>query len=328
MEISEIGRLLKIGDFSDVAFMNKFAKCGDWFAWICQQFSHVIVAEHQKPKFLERYRAIALDASHVVEKGRSGRIYKLHYAIDIFNMSTVSYKITTVKTGETLCNFPFQKDDLAIGDHAYGTLNGIEHCLKSSADFLLRLRTDWCKLYDHNGKEISIIAAFQHLKSEECGDFHAFTCTKKKQMIPVRICARRKSDADYEKTLQKLKSRESKKQCKTKDETKEFNKYIVVVTSLPGNVTSSEVLEAYRYRWQIEIYFKRLKSILNIGELPKKQEKSSLAWINGKMMVALLVEFFLSFRSSETTVPSNTTHSSDTIVPSNTKKTNGVFGGR
>ncbi|MBR2700352.1 MAG: hypothetical protein IKE76_17365, partial [Clostridia bacterium] len=26
----------------------------------------------------------------------------------------------------------------------------------------------------------------------------------------------------------------------------------------------------YRYRWQVELYFKRLKSILNYGELPKK----------------------------------------------------------
>jgi IS4 transposase len=55
-----------------------------------------------------------------------------------------------------------------------------------------------------------------------------------------------------------------------------------------------EILETYRYRWQVEMYFKRLKSILGFGELPKKQVDSSLAWLNGKLMVALLVELFLS----------------------------------
>jgi len=160
MEISEIGRLLKIGKFSDVAFMNKFEKCGDWFAWICEQFSHQIVAEHHKSEYLENYRAIAFDAATVIEKGRSGRTYRLHYGIDIFNMNTVSYKITTEKIGETLHNFSLQNGDLAIGDRAYGTLNSIDHCLKNGADFLLRLRTNWCKVYDHNGEEINITSIF------------------------------------------------------------------------------------------------------------------------------------------------------------------------
>jgi len=44
------------------------------------------------------------------------------------------------------------------------------------------------------------------------------------EMLPVRICAKRKSDADYKQTLEKLQRRESKKQCKTMDKTKEFNK--------------------------------------------------------------------------------------------------------
>ena len=43
-------------------------------------------------------------------------------------------------------------------------------------------------------------------------------------------------------------------------------------------------------------YFKRLKSILDFGELPKKTPESALAWLNGKRMVALLMEKFMSGR--------------------------------
>ena len=50
------------------------------------------------------------------------------------------------------------------------------------------------------------------------------------------------------------------------------------------------MLDAYRYRWQVELYFKRLKSILDYGELPKKTEDSIFAWLNGKLMIALLIE--------------------------------------
>ena len=33
-EISEIASLTKLGDVSDVAFMKRFQKCGEWFEWV------------------------------------------------------------------------------------------------------------------------------------------------------------------------------------------------------------------------------------------------------------------------------------------------------
>jgi len=74
------------------------------------------------------------------------------------------------------------------------------------------------------------------------------------------------------------------------DEAKMFNEYIVLVTSLDDSVSTEQVLEVYRLRWQVEMHFKRLKSILDFGELPKKRPENSLAWLNGKLMVALLIE--------------------------------------
>ena len=72
------------------------------------------------------------------------------------------------------------------------------------------------------------------------------------------------------------------------------NLNIVVVTNLGKSITAEQILEAYRYRWQVEIYFKRLKSILNFGEMPKRRPESVLAWLNGKMMIALLIETVIS----------------------------------
>jgi hypothetical protein len=72
-----------------------------------------------------------------------------------------------------------------------------------------------------------------------------------------------------------------------------FNKFIVVATSLASSVSADEVLETYRWRWQIEMQFKRLKSILELGDLPKKNPVASEAWLNGKILVALLIEAFI-----------------------------------
>jgi len=61
---------------------------------------------------------------------------------------------------------------------------------------------------------------------------------------------------------------------------------------------AAEVLEYYRFRWQIELVFKRLKSILAVGHLPKHDDQSSRAWLYGKLFVALLTQKLVRLGSS------------------------------
>ena len=100
MDISVVAKLLKIANISDVAFMKKFAQCSDWFEWISRKLLGKMVADYSMSSYLQDYRSIAFDATIVTEKGAIGRIYPLHYGIDIFDMSGVSYKITNQEVGE------------------------------------------------------------------------------------------------------------------------------------------------------------------------------------------------------------------------------------
>ncbi len=64
-----------------------------------------------------------------------------------------------------------------------------------------------------------------------------------------------------------------------------------VFTTLPAKVaTPAQVLECYRLRWQIELTFKGLKSIAQLGHVPKSDDRSSRAWLYGKLLVALLTQ--------------------------------------
>ena len=49
-------------------------------------------------------------------------------------------------------------------------------------------------------------------------------------------------------------------------------------------------MDLYRARWQVELAFKRLKSLFNFGHLPKHDEESAKAWLFGKLLVGLLSE--------------------------------------
>ncbi|WP_277751915.1 transposase [Dankookia rubra] len=66
--------------------------------------------------------------------------------------------------------------------------------------------------------------------------------------------------------------------------------YLMLVTSLPAEVPAADVLEAYRLRWQVELAFKRLKSLLGIGRLPVRSEALARSWLFAHLIMALLIE--------------------------------------
>ncbi|MCE5335041.1 MAG: transposase [Desulfobacteraceae bacterium] len=74
-------------------------------------------------------------------------------------------------------------------------------------------------------------------------------------------------------------------------ETLKYAEYVSVFTTVNRRFLKAEdVLGLYRCRWQIELVFKRLKSIIGLGHLPKHNKESCAAWLHGKLFVALLIE--------------------------------------
>ena len=67
----------------------------------------------------------------------------------------------------------------------------------------------------------------------------------------------------------------SKKQKKVSPESWEAAQYFFVWTTLGRSFAALPVLELYRLRWQIELAFKRMKSIMGLGHLPKKDPASA-----------------------------------------------------
>lgn len=290
LEISEVARITKLGNMSDVAFMKRFEKCGMWFRGINEKLGAECWVDYAKPGWLAGKTLVGVDGSDVSEKGRSGRIYRLHYALDIFEMVSIEHKITTNKTGESLLNFNPQPGYIMVADRCYATIKGIAHCCEHGAEYIIRLRKNSFTVRDESNEKVDLVNMLANLAEGEYLDYSAFATNSEGEKMPVRICAKRKTTEAIVQTGKKLRRQESKRQIKISDEAKVFNEYIIVVTNLGEAISAGEILEAYRLRWQVEIYFKRLKSILDFGELPKRRPDSVIAWLNGKLMIALLIE--------------------------------------
>lgn len=292
IDVSQFALISGIGKISDVGFMKRFIKCKDWIIWLTKHILPKPVMQYKKPKWLEPYQVIAIDASDIVEKGAAKRLWHLHYAVDIFSLTCSQFKITKQSTGESLTNFTLMKGCPVIADRAYGTIKSIEHCLATGGDFIIRIKNKPFNLYDSNGRKLSL-AGWLRTVGETAAELSVYIRDSGKKRIPLRVCACKKTKEEIATEKARIKKMESKKQRKLGEETVFTHNYMFVITSLPAEITAEEILSCYRLRWQVELVFKRLKSLLQLGSIPTKTEEAGETWINGKILLSLLTEKYL-----------------------------------
>src|ERR1035437_10629235 len=107
--------------------------------------------------------------------------------------------------------------------------------------------------------------------------------------VKIRLIARRKPPQTIEAEHKRLRQNASRKQHKLDPRSLIAAQYVVLATSLPEEeFPADEVLAVYRLRWQIELAFKRLKSLLHIDKLRTTTEAGTRCWLYAHLIVALL----------------------------------------
>ncbi len=111
------------------------------------------------------------------------------------------------------------------------------------------------------------------------------------RVIAGRLCAIRKTEEAIKRTEKQLRRNASRDGEVLQPETLEYAKDISVFTTFaPLTFSASVILQWSRVRWQVELAFKRLKSLAQLGHLPKVDAQSARAWLYGKLFIALLTE--------------------------------------
>lgn len=293
IKASQFAHINEMGTLSDVALMKRFTKSNAWFQWMTKNIKPEAVIQYQKPNVLEDYHVVAIDASDIATKGAVKQTFHLHYAIELFSLTCSQFKLTEQSTGETLKNFAIKKHDLLLADRAYATKTGIESCMEQGADFIFRIKNKPFNLYKEKGEKI-LLTDWLKTVQEDVSETVVYIQNSKKNLQPLRICALLKTEEERKKEEKRLNKKEKKKQITISDDTKFSHRYVFVVTSLSERISAKDILELYRLRWQVEMVFKRYKSILELGSIPTKTKEATEAWLNGKMLLALLIEKFLS----------------------------------
>src|SRR5208282_6041095 len=73
--------------------------------------------------------------------------------------------------------------------------------------------------------------------------------------------------------------------------------YVMLFTTVPRErMVASRCLEAYRLRWQIELQFKRWKSLCGFDRLPNYRDDTIVAWLYAKVLLGMLLDRMTSIR--------------------------------
>ena len=279
-----------IANVSDVALLKRLNCSGEWLRWMACELMKNWKLKLPTDIFPKGYSFRIVDGTMVSEPGSTGSDWRIHYSINMLSLQCDEVKVTDTKTGESFKRFSVKRGDVFLGDRGYGHTRGVEHVVKKGGDVLVRINLTNLPLYDLDGSRFDLLKRLTGLHGTQVGDWPCHV-RGEEQNITGRVCAIKKSKIATERAQQKVMSASRKEGHETQQETLMAAGYIFVFTTMEREViTASSVLEMYRGRWQIELAFKRLKSIMGLGHLPKQDPEGARAWIHGKVFASFLIE--------------------------------------
>ncbi len=274
---------------SKVALFKRLRASEQWLRWLAErlwQKSYELAASSP-------YRIRAVDATTVQEPGSTGTDWRVHYAINLTNLQCDYFELTDVKGGETFRRIPIAKDDVMLGDRAYGSPPGVTHVVAAGGHVLVRINLKSMPLFKESGDKIAILA---RLRTLEVGDVRQWLAHVQGRDGPIagRLVGVKRGNQAAQRARARILRIAKRKGRKPSRETLAATPYVFIWTTVPmAYLGATEVMELYRVRWQIELAFKRMKSIMGLGQLPKTSDASARAWIHGKLLIALLIEQLL-----------------------------------
>lgn len=276
-------------DVSAVALFNRLRHAEQWLRWMADR----LWRRPSAPPLPDGYRVRAIDATTVSVPGSVGTDWRVHFGVNLENLQCDFVEVTDARGGETFQRIPVAKGDLLLGDRVYATPPGIAHVIGHGGHVLARVNHKALPVFDLRGNAFRPAERFRALRP---GQPRPWTVLVRHGSLDYRgrLVAVKRSRWSAALERRALRKRAAKKQKRLSPTAVFLAGYFYVWTDVPATVlNATEVLNWYRCRWQIELCFKRMKSILQLGELPKKRPDSCRAWLHGKLLAALLLERLL-----------------------------------
>jgi len=285
-------RELNWAHLSAVALFKRLCRAQPWL----EDLTQGLLAEQRRRLGFRKqpfpYQLRIIDATDVQEPGSTGTDWRIHYSIRLPELLCDHCEVTDKHGGEKLARFEFNEGDLVLVDRGYSHWAGAVKVLESNAMLVMRWHPKTFPVQAFGGKRFDLLERLRGLRNGSADQWKVQFLYNHK-VYRLRLCALRKNQQAAAQARKKVYQDAKAEGRKPSAQALELAQYVLVLTSLPPEFTCTQVLHLYRGRWQIELVFKRLKSLLAAGHVPKSNDASAGAWMQAKIFCALLLERIL-----------------------------------
>jgi hypothetical protein len=278
-------------ELKDPSLLDRLCNAAPWLGDIVA----ALLAQRQAAlpgKRWAGYRLRALDATTICQPGADQTSWRLHVGYDLASRQVDQIELTDGHGGENLQRVTYRSGEIVLADRIYARGQNLWQVKEDGADFIVRMGWNALRLEHVDGREFDLFATLAALK-KKTGEVKVRVAGGRKVTAPfeLRLVVRRRSPKEWEEERARL-IKSAKKRGKNIDpRTLEAARYVMLVTSLPADrFPASDVLAIYRFRWQIELVFKRMKSIAGLDELAAKKPELAQAWIYARLIAFLVAE--------------------------------------
>lgn len=285
-ETATLAAEIDLADVSDVALLGRFKRAT---AWLGSLLGDRLAQQPVLPREGPPIRI--LDATAISGRGTKGTDRRIHLSIELGTGRIRSVEMTDAKGAESLERIECQPGEIVLVDRGYAHRKGMAHVAAAGAYFIVRSPWSSIPLENRLGEPFDLFAALRSLPEAAAGDFTVQFRSPKGDAIAARLVAIRKTEAEASRARRAALESARRHSNKSVDaRTLEAAGYVFLFTNAPEPLSAESVLDLYRYRWQIEMKFKALKSVLHLGNVPTRNGELLSVYLLAKMLVAILID--------------------------------------
>jgi hypothetical protein len=280
-----------VASMSDVAMLKRLKASADWVGGLASD----LLAERCPEAFAGLdggLRMMAVDATVVAPPGPKRAYWMVHTVFDLSQLKLHSVEVSDRHEAERLWRGGAKAGELRIADRAHAKANDLAQVVAAGADFLVRAPSNSPRLLDGEGQLLDRLALCREAGEKGVLDQAVRVQDgKSKVEVAARVVILPLPPQAAEKARQAARRLASKARYKPSEAGIEMAGYLVLLTSLaPDDWPPERLAATYRLRWQIELAFKRMKSLVGLEDLRAKDPDLARLWINTALLAALLAE--------------------------------------
>ena len=276
--------LLGLGSLSDVAVMQRLRRCNRWLGRLIVL---ILLKQRIAIALLSGIRVRLVDATVISLPGSRGTDWRMHISLDLGRLALDGIELTDAKGGESLARCPIMPGDILVADRGLAFLRSLGAVIHT-AYFVVRTNWQGLAFKNADGTRFDIAAWLRGI--HDAAEVTVWLMLDG-SLVPVRLIVNPLTPEKAEKGRARARKLSESKGHTPHATTLLSAGFLMLVTNLDAQAYPIRmVLMLYHMRWQIEMYFKRLKGLLTFDHLRAQDPQLVQTYLLGKILLAILVD--------------------------------------